>query len=342
MNVISIIKKLAALVKADMRVLNMSKNYTEFQNGAVYLKSLPVNYVIGLTNICNLHCPLCVTGLRQQTKSLKYMEIDLFKEIIYKIKDHACLIQLYKWGESLLHKNFIEILEYCNKFDLNTEISSNLSLMGVDDRLEAMIKYRLKRLVVSFDGINQEDYERYRVGGDFESVLKNIKKIREYKELYKSEYPRISLQYLRNKFTKEQVEVIKEKHREWGADDYYVCDMTTIFKDRDTEKNRSWFEKDEIERRRFLDVDTSMHGKRCYFLYTTMIIEQDGTLPPCCFTTDPDDDFGVWDGKKSLAEMFNSEKFIKARQIFNERKPLPGFTCSNCSVFITYSGSVNQ
>lgn len=341
-DILSGMKKLAASLRGDARALNKIKNDDEFRRGAVMLKSLPVNYVIGLTNICNLSCPLCITGLRRQQKPLKYMEMALFREIIDKIKDHAYLVQLYNWGESLLHRDIIEIFEYCGRFDLNTEISSNLSLSDVDDRLDAMVKHRLKRLIVSFDGVNQEDYERYRFGGDFESVLRNIGKIREYKKFYKSEYPRISLQYLRNKFTKGQVEVIKEKHREWGADDYYVCDMTTIFKDRDMEKNRRWFEGDEIERRRFLDIDTAMHGKRCCFLYTTMVIEQDGTIPPCCFATDPNDDFGVWDGKKSLSEMFNSEKFIKARQAFNERRPLPGLTCSNCSVFITYCSGLNR
>jgi len=264
------------------------------------------------------------------------MEVNLLKEITDRIKEHAYLVQLYNWGESLLHKNIIEVLEYCNRYDLNTEISSNLNLRDADEILEAIVKYRLKRLIISFDGISQEDYERYRVGGDFNLMLRNIRKLKEYKNAYKSKYPRISLQYLKNKFTKGQVEVIRQKHREWGADDYYVCDMTTIFKDHDPEKARYWFEQDEIDRRRYLDIDVAMHRKRCYFLYTTMIIDHDGSISPCCFTTDPDDDFAVWDSQKSIFEMYNSEKFIEARKMFNEKKAILGLTCSNCSVFITY------
>lgn len=326
-----------ALLKKDKRTLNELVNRSEYMRGKIVLRSNPSIYVIGITNICNLRCPLCITGLRLQQKPLKFMDIILFKQIIDKIKDYACLVQLYNWGESLLHKDIIEILEYCDRYDLNTEISSNLSLTDIDDKLESLVKYRLKHLIVSFDGIDQKDYERYRIGGNFELVLKNIKKIRELKNAYNTEYPRISLQYLRNKFTTNQADVIKENHRKWGADDYYVSDMTTVFKDRNMERNKEWFDQDEIKKRKYLDIDVSMHGIRCYFLYTTMVIDHDGTIPPCCFTTNPGDDFGLWDNNKSISGMYNSENYIKARRMFKEKHADSSLVCNNCTAFITFA-----
>ena len=336
------ISKLKAILKRDSRLINKIGNEEEFIRGEIVLKSTPTNYIIGLTNVCNLRCPLCVTGLRLQQKPLKFIDVVLFKQIIDKIKDYACLVQLYNWGESLLHRDIMEILEYCYRFNLNTEISSNLSLTNIDDKLELLVKYKVKHLIVSFDGIDQKDYERYRVGGNFELVLKNINKIREYKDIYKSNYPIISLQYLRNKFTTNQIDVIKEKHKEWGADDYYVCDMTTIFKDRNMEKNKEWFDQDEINKRKYLDVDVSMHGRRCYFLYTAMVIEQDGSIVPCCFATDPNDDFGQWDNRKTIIEMYNSEKFVKARSIFKNRVPQNNLVCSSCPAFITFCNACKE
>lgn len=321
------------------KLLNKINNYLEYKRGALILKSMPTNYAIGLTNTCNLRCPFCITGLRKQDKDLMFIDLELFKSIIDKIRDHAYLVQLYKWGEPLLHKDIIVMLEYCNRYDLNTEISSNLNIED-DARLEAMVKHRLKRLIISFDGVTQADYERYRVGGNLGLVLNNIKKIKEYKDKYISKYPRISLQYLKSKFTKYQIRIIREHYKKWGADDFYVCDMTTVFKDRNREREREWFNEEEISRRKYLDIDVSMHGKRCYFLYTTMIIEQDGSIPPCCFATEKKDDFSKWDFSRNIAEMFNSEKFVKAREMFVSKKSCD-VTCKDCTVFTTYCAKHN-
>lgn len=314
-------------------------NDEEFRELKLVVESPPINYVVGVTNICNLQCPLCITGLRQQKKKPQFMNFELFRQIIEKIRPYAQQVQLYKWGESLLHPDIIDMLALCDKYDLNTEISSNLSLENSDKVLEALVRFRLHHLIVSFDGVTQEDYARYRVGGKLDVVLANLRKLKELKERYHSEYPVISLQFLRNKFTENQVEIIEKNYRQWGADKYYVCDMTTVFKDRDMIAARQWFSDQEIAQRKYLDIDVSMHGKPCYFLYTTMIVEQDGSIPSCCFATDPSDDFGKWDNSRSILEMFNSDRFVQARRMFREQRHCSASTCDDCCVFTTWLDS---
>lgn len=319
-----------------MREQNQILNLLEFRRQETVLQSNPVTYILGITNACNLRCPLCITGLRKNEKPSGFMAFDLFREIIDKVKEYACTVQLYKWGESLLHKHFIEMLKYCNRYDLNTEVSSNFSLKNIEDKLEAMVKYRLKHLIVSFDGVTAEDYQRYRVGGDFQLVCDNILKLRDIKRHYRSSFPKVSLQFLRNRFTRNQVEILHAQHKQLGADRYYVCDMTVPFKDHDLETAQQWFSEDEIRRRRYLDIDLSMHGRVCYFLYTTMIIEQDGSIPPCCFSTKLEDDYGKWESHKTIGAMYNSERFVQARAAFKEKSQAPGLTCDDCTVLCTY------
>ena len=107
----------------------------EYLAKKLFLKSNPQTYVLGLSNICNLECPLCITGQRIQKKILGHMPFELFKDIIDKVHPYAKQVQLYSWGESLLHPNFIEMMEYCSSFSFETEISSNLSLKNIDDKL---------------------------------------------------------------------------------------------------------------------------------------------------------------------------------------------------------------
>jgi MoaA/NifB/PqqE/SkfB family radical SAM enzyme len=45
-----------------------------------------------------------------------------------------------------------------------------------DAQLEALVKYRVKSMKVSIDGASQETYEQYRVGGNFDKVIANVKR----------------------------------------------------------------------------------------------------------------------------------------------------------------------
>lgn len=330
-------KKVIAFVRYKIWQDQRMNKEAALKNSRGIVTCPPSQYVIGITNICNLQCPLCITGLRQQKKAVKYMDYDLFTRIIDKIRPFAKLVQLYKWGESLLHKDLIKMLEYCNRFDLNTEISTNFSLEDVDDKIEAMVKYRLKRLIVSFDGVTQEGYSRYRKGGDLSLVLRNIQKLSLLKKKKKSLYPRIILQYLRNKYTTPEIlQELNHSYTKWGADEYTVSDMAGIFKDRDKQRAREWFSDEDIKQRPYLDIDRSLYGHFCPFLYDFMVIEQDGSIPACCFATDSTHDFGRWDDNKTILEMYNSKSFIRARRMFIYKNADQDYVCSGCGVFLTY------
>ncbi len=316
--------------------LNELKNRVEYRTGKIILDSYPYIYMLGLTNVCNLSCRLCPTGQRRQTKPPQFMEFDLFKQVIEKIKGIAQKVVLHNWGESLLHKEFNNILEYCNRYNLNTELSSNLSLENVDDKLEAMVRYSLKHLIVSFDGITQKDYERYRVGGRLDTVLDNIRKLERLKKKNGSRFPIISLQFLKNMYTGNQIEMIENNYKEWGADKYIVYDMKFTFLNKTNEKKEDWFEDDWIQNRKYLDVDLCLQNKRCIFLYSMMVIDQDGLIQPCCFTPYAEDYFDKWDNEKTILQMYNSELFVNARNLFKKKNSKHTLVCHHCTVLKTW------
>ncbi len=314
---------------------NQLRNFWEYRRRRIVLKSAPIVYVIGINNICSLSCPLCVTGQRRHAKKPTQMNFELFRRIIDKIGPYAVYVQLYNWGEPLLHKDIVAMVEYCGRYDLNTEISSSLSLRNIDDKLEAFVAHRLKHLVVSFDGVDQEDYSRYRVGGNFDLVLKNLAALRRFKQEQRSQYPRVTLQYLRTKFTKDQPEIIRKNLGQFGADYFSVEELCMPFRNYDDQLARQWLTEEEISARRYLDVGASMHTQVCSFLYTTMVIEQDGSIPPCCYSTSPADDFGAWDDQKTIQEMYNTDKFQEGRKLFRTGSS-KNFVCKGCSAFRTY------
>ena len=148
------------------------------------------------------------------------------------------------------------------------------------------------------------------------------------------EYPRIILQVLTNKHTGDQVKVIDKYHKSWGADEYIVYPILSLFQD---ENNKTdWFSETDLRQRKYMDFNPSLLGKVCGALYNFMIIEQDGSIPPCCTSINPENDFSKWDNAKELTDMFNSTKHISARRQFKNYHSDKSILCHDCSIYLSY------
>jgi len=64
------------------------------------------------------------------------------------------------------------------------------------DVLEAVVKYGVRQLRVSLDGASQETYSVYRVRGNFERVIENVRTINAFKAQYGTEYPELLWQFI--------------------------------------------------------------------------------------------------------------------------------------------------
>jgi MoaA/NifB/PqqE/SkfB family radical SAM enzyme len=342
------------LSHAYKRVLTARKKQNEALNNKEYkqkrlrLESVPPTYILGLTNICNLRCPLCITGLGQQQKEKMFMGFRTAEKIIEKIRDYAIWVQLYNWGESLLHKDFIRILCKAKEDNLAVQLSTNLDVKYNESLFYTFVEAQLDHMIVSFDGLSQETYSRYRVGGDIENVMENIRQIAKIKKEKKSYYPVIDLQFLVNKYNFNEVAELKRTFKDLGADYAYATETVLPFKCNDKSLAEQWLAEEEIEKRKYLDVDLWTLYKVCQFLYKFMIIDQDGSIPPCCYVTDPDDDFTCFDDSKSISDLFNNDIFINARKLFNnrdhvaDRGAVNNLVCRQCSVYKSYMETTNR
>ena len=326
---------LSKLLPISKRTRNAWLNAYETEQLIPNMKSLPTTYVLGITNKCNLQCPLCITGMYAQKKSIKHMDIELFYEVLEKIKDHALVVQLYNWGESLFHPKFLEMLQATKRHGIRVQVSTNFSLRLSDDYLGKLIDYGLDDLVVSLDGMTSETYLKYRIGGDFDLVVSNMKRMQELKRQKRKNNPLITWQFLRNKFNMHEIPDLERRHKEFGADCYTVPETVLQFMNNDHEYAQGWISGEEIQRRWYLDVDSSFHGKKCIFLHNVMIIEHDGSIPPCCYSTDPAHDFESFDKTKTISDLYNSQRFQDGRRLFRGEDVRDSF-CRECSVFLTY------
>ena len=143
--------------------------------------------LIDVTNSCNLRCSFCSRG----NSKIANMTASEFDIILAKTHKNINSLQLSCAWEYSVTKNVAEIVKVLGKYNIpSTTIYTNGNLLP-DDLAEAIIESRLNYFVISIGEAKKETYERIRNGGNFESVLNNIRKLNRMKKEHNSKYPRL-------------------------------------------------------------------------------------------------------------------------------------------------------
>ena len=130
-----------------------------------------------VVGFCNAKCPWCQTGngsLKQYPP--KYIRVDDFRQAIDRLKDSgfidadASLLDLFSWGEPMLHPQLNAILRILTENGLAFGLSTNASRFVA---LESDALANLRQLRFSVPGFSQSSYDRIH-GFNFHIVLKNI------------------------------------------------------------------------------------------------------------------------------------------------------------------------
>ncbi len=155
--------------------------------GITKLTYLPYILNIEPGNICNLKCPLCPTGTNDPGLKKGFLTFELFKKIFDQLKGSLKVINMYSWGEPLLNKDFTQIIRYAKEKSKNIRIITSTSLnIKNREQLNNLLLSGIDEIIVSLDGATVETYEKYRVGGDFNLVMDNLKYlVQKRKELKK-------------------------------------------------------------------------------------------------------------------------------------------------------------
>lgn len=276
-------------------------------------KGFPVELSIEVTNHCNADCIMCPR--EKMTREKGFMDFALFKKIVDEAKDYAELAVLHFAGEPLLHPELIRMIDYCGKIGLRTMFSTNAILLD-SDKSKALIGSPLDLLILSFDGVNKETYEKIRRKSNFENTYRNIQGFLQLKSKSKrAPYTIIQLVYQEENFNEAKDFVLRWKDSEIDAVrikpylnypglDKYLGKIPKV---------------------------NSAYLAPCILLWRQLAIYWDGTVVPCCM------DFlsGMVVGninRESIKDVWNGERLVKMRQahIQGVSRQLP--LCKYCTV----------
>lgn len=287
------------------------------------------NLYIEATNNCNLSCIFCPRS--KITREKGYMDMKLYKHIIDDAVDFGILaISLHGFGEPLLHPDIIDMIKYAKEKGIRTvSFNTNGMLLSEDFSLK-LIESGLDNIAVSIDSINPEIYKHMRIGGNLETVIKNIVYLKELKDQLNILNPRIYVQCMVTKLTFDE---------EVAACFGTFANMISY----GTLGSRS----NSIEGLKELQLAVSPENRKksCEFLGTGYAIYWNGDVTVCCGDFNGEHIFGNIK-KSSLKELSNNKKLLSFYKIHKDKQfdkvPFCNVCDSDCFPSLVLSVTPNK
>ena len=256
------------------KLLNFFLIETQLNLGITRVRGYPFEWEVDTTNICQLKCPLCHTGLDNVNRMKGVMHFDTFKKTVDEIKGHTIWLSLYSWGEPLLNKQLPRFIRYAHQSRIATVISTNLSLKLTPEKVEELVRSGLDIMIVSLDGVTQEVYEKYRVRGKLDLVLENIKLIAEKKRELGTRDPYIEWQFIVMKQNEHQIPEARRLARELGVDQIIFKKVDFPHGIGTQEMAEKWQPVNTLEFRRDSPLDKPYNegGARCWKLWRSGVV----------------------------------------------------------------------
>ena len=254
--------------------------------------------------------------------------------------DHACrwidelapwltYVNLYFQGEPLLHPKLDQLIAQCHRHGIYSSTSTNAHHL-TEAKCHALIDAGLSRLIVSIDGLTQETYASYRVGGTLTKVMEGTRNMVEAKR-QKSRGPHLVWQFLVVGPNEHELPDLLEAASECGVDE---VEIKTAQLD-DPRDGHPLLTEAAAHRRYDRDPITGQWTLRnaledaCWRMWQGAVLTWDGRVVPCCFDKDAHHVMGQL-GDQSMAEIWHNAEYAAFRRtLFADRSGIP--MCTNCS-----------
>lgn len=318
------------MIRKILNLLRCQLSYLLSMSGVYVFRHSPVFLSVEPADRCMLRCPQCPVGMReeqrQQPSKLHTLSPALFSRILDECASTLFTIQFFFQGEPLLCKHLPELINMAKNKNIYTIVSTNGVLLT--EYAAALIQSRVDKIIVSIDGLSQESYSQYRVGGDLDEVLQGLKLLAEEKKRQKSRTV-IEWQCLMLRSNQHEWDDIRHNYRRLGADRLTM--KTAQFYD--FEHGNLLMPDERFSRYKLLEDGTYRRKKnyrnRCIRLWQGAVVDARGNILPCCFDKDRIHSYGNL-SSGSLLQIWHSKKADSFRQqILSDRRCVG--ICQNCT-----------
>lgn len=284
---------------------------------------LPSRMLIDPSTICNLNCPLCVTGCNVEGTVKARLSFEKFRHII-DLNPRCRIIDLYNWGEPFLNPDIFPMIEYCNSRGIRTNIHTNMNLQkGV---VEQLLAFPPTTLVISCDGIRQDSYSSYRKGGEIEKVMRNMEYLAARVEGEKIPI-RLKWKFLYHQYNRNELLQARQLAKRWRME--FIQAPLLCFSKTEGEY---WHGERRVN---------STSPMACPHLWLRFHVNSKGYPVLCCSSYHKDDallvDLSECQSSEEMLAVWNSSVFRRARRCFSHsssfmemKKPI---LCEICNYY---------
>jgi MoaA/NifB/PqqE/SkfB family radical SAM enzyme len=314
------------------RLANLYLGRLEYLLGRKQLRSSPVKLTVESTSVCNLRCPACFTGAGETGRVRGAMAPELYERLLGELGPYLFEIEFHNWGEPLLAKQLVPMVEAAARRGIATTVSTNFSIPFDAERADALVRSGLSLLGVSIDGARQETYAQYRVRGDLELVLRNCRLVRDAKRRLQSATPRLIWEF----------HVFPH-----NTGDIALARALAEELEMEISVDKGWVVGEEWDRSGDFAYFFNPRPYRCPFLWRHAVVNNDGGVAPCCGTFYAEDDRGTLavngdaTGSRTFREVWNNGKFALARRFFDARTGSEAErrdVCFDCPITVSFEG----
>lgn len=289
---------------------------------------MPISYSIEPTNHCNLKCPECPSGLGALTRPLGLLKFEVFKNWIDQIKHTGFYVQLFFQGEPFINKHLPQMIKFAQQNNIYISISTNGHFIN-DNNVDFVLDNAPDKLIYSMDGLDEESYQNYRVGGTFKQADEGLRALVKRRNERSLKKPYVEFQFIVMKQNEHQLDDVIRYGKDVGVDKVVFKTMQVS-----NYENAIKFLPSNKKYSRYIIENGSYYIKNkmknhCFALWRTSVITWDGKVVPCCFDKDAEFNLGTLNGQ-SFREIWKSAEYNSFRQrILDSRKSIN--ICTNCT-----------
>jgi MoaA/NifB/PqqE/SkfB family radical SAM enzyme len=302
------------------------------------INSLPTTVRLEASTLCQLKCAVCPMP-KNTFLGKGYLKFEDFKKFIDDNK-YIRKIELSNKGEIFLNPDLIHIIKYAHENGIELTAGNGVNFNTVSDEvLEGLVKYQFRYISISIDGASQEIYSQYRINGNFDTVIENVKKLNGYKEKYNSKFPVVNWQLILMDHTENDIPKVKKMAKELNMTSSFIFTWDWAMKY--TPKNREMVAREtgliSLNTTEYSQNNNNKHyySPICDQLFNSPQINFDGRLLGCCIHIDKD--FGVNVFDVGFKKAVNSENYQYAKKMLKGKVVKPKETknipCASCPVY---------
>ena len=280
------------------------------------VEEYPLHLGVEVTTLCNLKCTFCVRTLEIEKgtfRDIKHMSMDVFDSIVEQTSGGKVAgICLNAIGEPLMHPQIVEMVRHVKDAGgyLDTMFHTNAMLL-TPELSEGLILAGLDQLIFSVDGSSKEEYERDRVGANYDTVVENDRTFHKIRTRLGSRLPIIRMTMIVRPTTTQ--ESLDKFYKQWES----IADIITFQELAEYAEKKAPCENREI----------------CSQPWQRLAVDVNGNILPCCEAL-------VYSGKMILGniktdnikDIWKGSKMEKMRSALKKHDYSKYPICKNCSI----------